>query len=770
MLLPHVLGAQSNLDRVVNGAYSPSHDYDLIHQRIEVSGFDWDSTAFDGAVTTTVVSRTPGLLAVVLDMDRQLEVRAVTGARGAPLRFERPGDSLVVKTAAPVRLGDTTRFIVKYRGRIVQGRGLYFFKDEPGRAHRPQQVYSGGGTDGNPRWIPTFAAPHDKCTWEMIATVPARFTVVSNGRLVSDRVGKDGQRTTHWSQDKPASTYLISLVVAPLVKIGDRWRDVPLQYYVYPEDSALARPLFGVTPDMMETFSRLTGVRYPWNKYAQATVADFIGGMENVSATTLVDWLPDRRAYRDRPWYQHVLIPHELAHQWFGDLVTAENWANYWLNEGFAEFMPGQYWHAKQGEAAEDDYYHDEYQQYLAKDARRRTPLATYNSSVAYHKGALVLRMLKQHLGAERFWAAIRLYLTRHGGRTASSDDLRQAVLDATGASLGWFWSQWIYQAGHPEFAVTARWDSAGAAVTLSVRQVQRDTATADSTGLRYGVPAAFRAPVAVRVGTVAGDVVKQVVIDRREQTVRLDGIASAPTMLVFDDDNAVLKTLDFEQPTPWLATLLARHPDLWNRGWAIGQLARRTGDTLAAKTLALAAVDADHPLTRAQAVAALGRFPPPAARPSIAAALRDSSARVREAAVGALGTAGGDGAATIAAGVWKDDPSYEVRAAALTALARLDPASVRDEIARGIETPSYRDAIRNAAIVAAMQRPDSGLVAALERVAGAQELPSVALAVLAGRGDPHARAALARLLADGRPWVREWARAAAEEAGIASP
>ena len=100
---------------------------------------------------------------------------------------------------------------------------------------------------------------------------------------------------------------------------------------------------------MMETFSRLTGVPYPWAKYAQTTVADFVGGMENVSATTLVDWLPDARAYRDRPWYQQSLIPHELAHQWFGDLVTAENWANYWLNEGMAEFMPGQYWGAKLG-------------------------------------------------------------------------------------------------------------------------------------------------------------------------------------------------------------------------------------------------------------------------------------------------------------------------------------------------------------------------------------------------------------------------------------
>jgi aminopeptidase N len=754
--------AQTNLERVVNGAYSPSHDFDLIHQRIEVSGFAWDSAAFDGRVTTTVVSRRAGLEAVVLDMDRRLEVKGVTEPRGAALPYDRPGDSLVVRTARPVAFGDTARFTVRYRGRIAQGRGLYFFTEEPGRPHRPQQVYSGGGTDGNPRWLPTYGAPHDKATWELIATVPARFTVVSNGRLVSDRKSRNGLRTTQWAQEKPASTYLISLVVAPLVKLSDRWRDVPVDYYVYPEDSALARPLFGRTPDMMETFTRLTGVRYPWNKYAQVTVADFIGGMENVSASTLVDWLPDARAYQDRPWYHHVLVPHELAHQWFGNLVTPENWANYWLNEGFAQFMPGQYWGAKLGRQAEDEYYFEEYQQFLAKDARRRMPLATYNSNNVYPKGALVLRMLKQHLGPERFWAAINRYLTRHAGGTATSDDLRQAVLDATGESVGWFWSQWIYQAGYPEFAVVARWDSAAAALTLDVRQTQRDTATADSSGFRFTTPLVFRAPLAIRVGTAAGDVVRRVVIDRREQTVRVEGVASAPSMVVFDDDNAVLKSLAFDQPTAWLATLLARHPDLWNRSWAIGQLGRRADDSLAAAALAGAARSADHPLTRAQAVSALARFPAASARPAVDAALQDSSARVREAAVATLGGVGGAGAAAAVARVWAKDPSYEVRAAALTALARLDPEGARSAVAEGLETPSYRDAIQSAAIVATLQRPDSGLVAGLERIAGGQELPATALALLAGRGNAQARAALARLTEDARPWVREWARQAA--------
>ena len=750
--------AQSHLEQVVNGALTPSHDYDLIHQRIEVKNFDWDSTAFDGRVTTTVASLRPGLETVVLDMERRMEVRAVTSA-GKALAYDRPPDSLVVRLARPARFGDTVRFTVDYHAPVVQGRGLYFFKEEAGRPHRPQQVYSGGGTDGNPRWLPTLAAPHDKATWELIATVPARLTVVSNGRLVSDRRVRGGLRTTHWSQERPASTYLISLVAAPLVRIADRWRKVPLSYYVYPEDSALARPLFGMTPDVMETYARLTGVPYPWSKYAQVTAADFIGGMENVGATTLVDWLPDPRAYRDRPWYRHTLIPHELAHQWFGNLVTAENWANYWLHEGLAQFMPGQYWGAKQGRHAEEDFYLEEYRQYLARDARRRTPLAAYNSSVVYPKGALVMQMLKQHLGPERFWAAIRRFLTRHAYGAATSDDLRQAVLDATGESLPWFWSQWIYQAGHPEFQVSAAYDSTARALTLTVRQIQTDTAMADSSGSgRFTTPAVFRAPVAIRVGTSQGDIVARAVIEAREQTVRVEQLPEPPTMVVFDDDNAVLKTLDFHQPTPWLANLLHRHPNLWNRSWAIGQLASRRGDTLAGAALAHALANADYDLTRAGAASALALFPAERALPSLETAMADTSARVRRAAVEALGRLGDPRGADPVRRAWSDDPSDQVRAAALTSLVRLVPEASRDAVLAGLRTRSYRDAIRNAAIAAALQRPDSALVTGLEAVAGEQPLPAIALAALASRGDETAKAALARLLADPRSWVREWA------------
>src|SRR5947207_3049607 len=554
------VAAQSNVERVTNDSYARSHDYDLVHQRIEIRNFDWDSTSLDGRVTTTLVALRPGLDSVILDAGKRLVVSRVVDAPGATLRSSAHGDTLVVYPARPVAFRDTLRFTIAYHARIDNGQGLTFIEPE-GREHRPQQIWSQGEDHDNHFWFPTYDFPNDKMTWELAATVPRQYSVVSNGRLVADRRNPDRTHTVTWRQDPRSATYLVSLVVAPLVRVANTWRGIPVEYYVYRADSSRARRLFGVTPDMIEVFSRLTGVRYPWAKYAQTTVADFFGGMENVSATTLVDWLPDERAYLDRPWYQWILIPHELAHQWFGDYVTLENWANMWLNEGFAEFLPGQYWRVKLGPHAEDDYYLDEYRQYLQIDRRKSMALAALGSNNVYPKGALVLRMLLRYLGPERFWASLQAYLTRHALGNATSDDLRQAVLDATGENLDWFWNQWIYAAGHPRFVVTAAYDTAARKLTLTVKQTQPDSGKADSTGLRFETPKVFRMPVAIRLGTGGGsgggDVVRRVELTAREQTIEIPELPGAPTMVVFDDGNTILKELTFDQPTSWLATQL---------------------------------------------------------------------------------------------------------------------------------------------------------------------------------------------------------------------
>jgi len=429
-----------------------------------------------------------------------------------------------------------------------------------------------------------------------------------------------------------------------------------------------------------------------------------------------------------------------------------------------AEFMAGQYWGSRQGRRAEDDFYLDEYHSFLAAESRRSVPLASFNSNNVYTKGSLVMEMLKKHLGPERFWASINRYLTRHAYGNATSDDLRRAVLHATGQNLDWFWDQWIYKAGYPRFTVAHTYDSTAGSLGLTVRQTQVDTAHADSGGVRFATPLVFQGPVTIRVGTAAGDVRKRVRLDRREQVITIEGLKSRPNMVVFDENNAMLKVLTFEQPTPWLATQLARDPDLWNRNWVIGQLAHRTNDSLAGSALARAARTADYYLTRAQALGALSLFPAAVAMPVLLAATRDTSAAVRGAALSGFGAQGGPRSQEAALAAWKRDSSYEVRANALIALSRIDSVGSRPLVLAGLSTPSYRDVIQNAAIAAAAQSPDSTLIDGLEKILGDQEQPAVVLATLASQGDTRALTALVRHRDDPRPWVRRWVLDAIEE------
>jgi aminopeptidase N len=742
---------------MANDHYSRSHDFDLVHERIEVREFDWDRFTFLGKVTVHVRALRPALDTVRLDAGELLEVTGIQPLRGgARLEFLHSSDTLAIRLPHPLAMGDSAAFVIEYRGKVANGTGLTFIDADTGYPARPRQLWSQGEDDNNHDWFPTYDFPNDKMTWEVIATVPRGFTAISNGRLVSDRPNRDGSRELHWSQERPTATYLVSLIVAPLVRITDHWRTVPVDYYVYRQDSARARPLFRVTPDMIDVYSRLTGVDYPWAKYAQTTVADFFGGMENVSATTLVDWLPDARAYADRPWYQHILIPHELAHQWFGDYVTTANWANMWLNEGFAEFMPGQYWAVKLGRPGGDDYYLDEYGQFMGIDRDRRMPLASLGSNNIYPKGALVLEMLRKYLGDDRFWAGVRRYLKDHAYGVATSDDLRQAFLLATGENLDWFWDQWVYQAGYPEFNVTAAWDSAQAVVTLSIKQEQHDSLKPDSTGLRFTVPEVFRMPVTIRVRSAGGDISLRAMLNQREQAIQVPGVTSAPTMVIFDDGNTILKRLTFEQPTTWLAAQLAQDPDLWNRAWVINQLGERKSDSEALAALLHAATASDYFLTRVEAVEALAGFSGDGVAAALLTAMRDTSAQVRAAAAAGLGGTPRDSVRAAVRRAWERDTSYMVRAAALGALAHLDSLNADSLLREGLRTPSYQNAIQDAALFAVMQASDTAL---LDDVVGAVESGSNAAFVLAAfvaHGNERALQALEGFVYSPRRIVRQ--------------
>ena len=350
--------------------------------------------------------------------------------------------------------------------------------------------------------------------------------------------------------------------------------------------------------------------------------------------------------------------------------------------------MPGQYWGGEAGRPRRRTTTSTSTSSSWL-DARRRMPLAAVQLEQRLPQGRAGAADAEAAAGPGAVLGRDPSLSHRHAYGNATSDDLRQAVLEATGQNLTWFWSQWIYQAGYPEFTVSAAYDSIAGAVSLTVRQTQRDTAG----GQGAGASSARRSRSGSARPRGRG---REVVIDRREQMVRIDGVRTPPTMVVFDDENAVVKTLDFQQPTPWLATARAE-PDLWHRAGPSpssppGRPTRSRAPRWPARR---AARTTRSPARRRPARSGI----PAAVAARVEAAARDTSARVRAAAVSVAPY-------ELAVAGWEKDSSYEVRAAALAAMARLDPARARPAVLTGLRTASYRDAIQNAAIAASRSSP----------------------------------------------------------------
>ncbi len=340
---------------------------------------------------------------------------------------------------------------------------------------------------------------------------------------------------------------------------------------------------------------------------------------------------------------------------------------------------------------------------------------------------------------------------------TPRRDDLRQAVLQATGENLDWFWSEWVYSAGYPKLDVSATYDTTAHALHLDVRQTQLDTLHAGSDGVKFDVPEVFHMPFTIRVGTANGDVVSHATLDARHQTITVPGVRSAPTMVIFDDGNHVLKQLTFHEPTAWLATQLTRDANLWNREWVIGQLAQRATDTVAIAALANAAAHADYYLTRQQAVDALGNLTAPAALDAVLAASHDTSAAVRTAAVTSLGSQGGARAVARIRDAFAHDSSAHVRAAAVAAMADADSAHADAIFGEALRLPSYREVIRHAALQAIAQQNDTARVPDVGRILALDGLPAQVLGVFAARGDTNALEALLQHVNDERAGVRRF-------------
>lgn len=456
--------------------YGPDRPIRVRHLALELHP-DLASKRIDAIATLTVEAIVDDVAAIELDAV-DLEVRSVR-ASGADLAFVSRARTLDIHFGTPLRAGATTTFAIDYAV-IAPRRGVYFPEPDRGTPEKPRQLWTQCQPSDARYWVPCQDAPDVKASTTTTIVVPTGLFALGNGALLERR--EDGATTTFvYDQTIPHAAYLLTLVVGEFEEVEQHGADVPVFYYVAKGRGAEGERSFGATPEMVRVLSEFTGTPYPFARYGQIAVADFtMGGMENTTATTQTDLtLHDERAHLD--YTSDWLVSHELAHQWFGDLLTTRDWSHAWLNEGFATYCECVWWEAKYGWDEYVYYVFEAVTSYLAEESgkyRRAIVENVYHDPSElfdrhlYKKGGAVLHMVRGTLGHVPFRAAIARYVRDNAGRSVETIDLVRAIEGATGRNLRGFFDRWVLAPGHPTVRYAYRYDPVASAAIVTISQL----------------------------------------------------------------------------------------------------------------------------------------------------------------------------------------------------------------------------------------------------------------------------------------------------------
>ena len=742
------LGAQRPTGAV--GAYVPPRTwpqeprrFDLLHQTMRLR-FDVPHRTLFGEVTTRLAITLAPTDTIRLDAEN-LTIDRATDARGRTLRFTADTSHVTVRLARRAAVGDTVEFTLGYHG--TPERGLYFVP-------RRHVIWSQGEATETRAWIPTYDAPNDKTTWDFFVSADTGLKVLSNGRLVDvTPTGGGRQAIWHWAQDKAASTYLYSVVVGPFTVLRDQWRGIPVDYWTYADTTDAAWRAFGETPGMIEVYSQVLGVPYPWAKYDQSLIPDFTyGGMENVSATTQTD-LVLHGAGGEPQGSGRGLAAHELAHQWFGDLTTTAEWADVWLNEGLTTYMESV--HTEKTRGWDDAALEWGGQQQAAMGADQNVerplvwgvyegtdPIQLFFSGHVYPKGAQVAHQLRRLLGDATFWAGMHRFLVDNAYRPVTTADYAVAMEQTCRCELDWFFDQWAYGIGYPRVRFSRHWDEGSKTLHLTVEQTQVVDATHPL----------FRFPVTVRVIARDSVVRHEIMVSKANEMFAIP-LPSEPVSFRFDEGGWLLGTVTGDQSALDLAQMARHDLDVRGREWALRQLASVRDSTAAAARRFLVLNEPRAELRQA-ALEQMAGDSNAAARAVAASALRDPDGTVRATALGTLRALDGTTAATAASTLYATDPSDAVRQAALAIVAQAKGKDALDLLlGAAVDQPL---GIRLTAFHFLGQLRDPRGLDVLERMTGNTEDRNVrtqALSAIAASGDSARATALAlRLIGDYDP------------------
>ncbi len=556
--------------------YAPDRAVDIEQFDLDVTP-DFKNRRVAGTATFTFRPILKPLGQLRLDA-HDLEISNVTAGSSEIAAWQNTDRALIVTFANPIAAGEQAKLTVTYEAEPKKG--LYFRTPEMGYDPGDTHIWTQGESIEARHWFPCFDAPNEFFTSTMTCRVPEAMVVLSNGRKVSDAVDADsGLRVVKWSQDKPHVNYLITLVAGHFKRLEEKHGDLSMSFWTAPSDFANAANSFRDTKACMEFFEKEIGVPYPWAKYDQVCVQDFNwGGMENTSQTTLnASTLFSNETENIRS--SQGLMAHELAHQWFGDLVTCKDWSHIWLNEGFATYYTHLFAGHKDGL---DEMRYGLYRDRKSLTGRSGDTTAMVNRKyntpkemfrkygfMSYSKGSWVLHMLRSQLGPELFRKCVKTYLERHKHGNVVTEDLRSIIEEISGNSFDRFFDQYVFHAHHPELKISYAWDEKTKLAKLSVKQEQK----VDANVLLFHV----RLPVRFTVDGQALDRSLHITKTAEDFYFRL---AKAPSIVRIDPDVTLLAKLSFTPSTALLHAQLADDSDALGRLQAVELLAKRKDKT----------------------------------------------------------------------------------------------------------------------------------------------------------------------------------------------
>jgi aminopeptidase N len=653
--------------------YNPDRPGQVKHIFLDLN-LDIPNQSYHGTCTIQLLPVRSGIDQLKLDAVN-LNIQSVQ-ADNTPQKFDYDGEQLSIQLEPLTQVDQLLTIAITYSVEKPQ-RGLYFIHPNEHYPNKPTQVWTQGEDEDSRFWFPCFDYPGQLATSEIRVRVPKPFIAISNGRLIHTE--EDGDcKIYHWSQEQIHPTYLMTLAVGDFAEIQDHWHDQPVNYYVEKHREEDARRSMGKTPQMIEFFSDKFGYSYPFPKYAQVCVDDFIfGGMENTSTTLLTDrCLLDERAALDGRGTES-LVAHELAHQWFGDLVVIKHWSHAWLKEGMASYSEVMWTEHEYGPSDAAYYRLIEARNYLTEDSSRyRRPIVThiYREAIElydrhlYEKGACVYHMIRKELGDELFYKAIQTFVQDNAHKTVETIDLLRAIEKATGRNLLFLFDQYVYRGGHPDFKVAYSWDGDSKLAKVTVIQTQADL-------FDLKVPITFNFQQSVVSAESDNQIINPklftVRVHEREQSFYFP-LEAKPQFVSFDAGNHLLKTVLLEYPLPELKAQLEFDPDPISRIYAAEALGKKGG--LEALKALSAALERDRFWgVRAEVAKQLRAIQLDQAFDALVTGLKDEDTRTRRAVVEALSQIKTpDSYEVLKQLVEQGDPSYYVEAAAARAVGAL--------------------------------------------------------------------------------------------------